>query len=155
MPHYISKEGLEKLKRELEELKTVKRPEVINRIKVAREQGDLTENAEYSDAKDEQSFIEGRIIEIENLINKSVLISANGGGSNGEVTVGVTVVVDCGGRQMRYTIVGSNEANPTGGLISNESPMGRAFLGKKVGEVAVVNVPKGEMACRIVEIVHG
>jgi len=151
MTHYITKEGLEKLKLELNELKTVKRHEVINRIKTAREQGDLSENAEYSDAKDEQSFIEGKILEIENLINKSIIIASNGN-STEMVTLGATVVVDCAGRNLKYTIVGSNEANPTEGLISNESPLGRAFLGKKVGETVVVSVPKGEMECHIVEI---
>ena len=146
MTHYITKEGLEKLKLELNELKTVKRHEVINRIKTAREQGDLSENAE-----DEQSFIEGKILEIENLINKSIIIASNGN-STEMVTLGATVVVDCAGRNLKYTIVGSNEANPTEGLISNESPLGRAFLGKKVGETVVVSVPKGEMECHIVEI---
>lgn len=151
MVHYLTKEGLERLRRELEEIKTVKRTEVINRIKTAREQGDLSENAEYADAKDEQSFIEGRILELESLINKAVVIDRNGVGGE-EVSLGSTVVVDCAGRTFTYTIVGSNEANPTEGKISNESPLGRAFLGKRVGDRVTVSVPKGEMECGIIEV---
>lgn len=153
MNHYLTKDGLERLTRELAELKTVKRPEVISRIKVAREQGDLSENAEYADAKDEQSFIEGRILDLENLINKAEVITNGSGGD--VVGLGATVVVDCGGRQVRYTIVGSKEANPGQGLISNESPLGGAFLGKRVGERIVVSVPKGEMECTIVAVSGG
>ena len=151
MTHYLTREGLEKLKVELEELKTVKRQEVIHRITVAREQGDLSENAEYADAKDEQSFIEGKILELEALINRAVVIDGNGS-NGGEVALGRTVVVDCGGRTLAYMIVGSNEANPAAGKISNESPLGCAFLGKRVGDRVTVTVPKGEMECMIVEI---
>ncbi|TSC76947.1 MAG: transcription elongation factor GreA [Parcubacteria group bacterium Gr01-1014_31] len=151
MNPYLTREGLEKLKKELDELKSVKRQEVINRIKVAREQGDLSENAEYADAKDEQSFIEGRILELENLTNKAVIIDADVT-HHDVVSLGMTVTVDCGGRTLRYTIVGSNEADPSQGMISNESPLGRAFLGKRVGEKVQVMVPKGEMECMIVDL---
>lgn len=131
----------------------MKRQEVITRIKIAREQGDLSENAEYADAKDEQSFIEGRILELESLINKSVVINVERR-ERDVVGLGSTVVVDCGGKQLRYTIVGSNEANPAGGLISNESPLGGAFLGKRVGERILVTVPKGAMECVVIEVRH-
>lgn len=151
MSQYLTAEGLEKLKAELHELKTIKRPDVINRIRIAREQGDLSENAEYADAKDEQSFIEGRIIELESIINRAVIIGSADRVSD-TVGVGATVEVDCGGRSLTYTIVGSNEANPTQGLISNESPLGRAFLGKRVGERITVAVPRGDMECTIVAI---
>lgn len=151
MNHYLTRDGLEKLKKELEELKTVKRQEVINRIKVAREQGDLSENAEYADAKDEQSFIEGRILDLESLANKAVIIDADAT-RHDIVSLGMTVTVDCGGRTLKYTIVGSNEADPAQGMISNESPLGRAFLGKRVGEKVQVMVPKGEMECMIVDL---
>lgn len=154
MTNYLTREGLARITQELAELKTVKRHEVINRIKVAREQGDLSENAEYADAKDEQSFIEGRIIELETLVNKAIIIDAPSTRQD-VVMVGHTIVVDCGGRTFQYTIVGSNEANPAQGMISNESPLGRAFLGKRVGEKVQVSVPKGEMECTVVDLKIG
>ena len=151
MPHYLTQEGLEKLKKELEELKTVRRREVIDRIQAARELGDLSENAEYSDAKDEQSFIEGRIEELEALIKKAEIIDSNN--HNGAVSLGSTVKVVCNGdSEKEYKIVGSNEADPLKGLISNESPLGGAFLGKKVGETIEVEVPRGKMVCKIINI---
>ncbi len=153
MTHYLTPSGLDKLRRELEELKTIKRQEVISRIKVAREQGDLSENAEYADAKDEQGFIEGRILELESLINQAVVITTNGNGGD-VVSLGSTVLVDCGGKQLRYTIVGSNEANPAQGLISNESPLGGAFLGKRVGDRVAVTVPKGALECVVIDVHH-
>ena len=149
-PNYITKGGLEKLKAELEDLKKNKMPDVIERIAKAKELGDLTENAEYQDAKDEQGFIAGRMAELENLINKSEIIAEN---SNSEVvTVGSTVRALCGQDEYEYTIVGSNEADPRQGLISNESPIGRAFLGAKVGDKVVVTTPRGEMKCEVLEI---
>ncbi|MFA6409971.1 MAG: transcription elongation factor GreA [Candidatus Buchananbacteria bacterium] len=147
---YITQNGLEKLKDELEYLKKAKMPEVIERIARARELGDLSENAEYQDAKDEQGFIAGRIAELEHLINKSEIIKENGG--RGVVSIGCTIKVMCGPSQQEYTIVGSNEADPAKGLISNESPIGRAFLGRKRGEKVMVKIPKGEMECEILDI---
>ncbi len=152
MSEYLTRAGLARLQDELSALKTVKRREVINRIQTAREQGDLSENAEYADAKDEQGFIEGRIIELETIINQAVIIGADEPSSPDTVALGMTVVVDCAGRQLTYTIVGSNEANPAGGLISNQSPLGKAFVGKRVGERITVTVPKGAMECLIVEV---
>lgn len=148
--HYLTQEGLEKLKKELDYLKNVKRKEVIQRIQAAKELGDLSENAEYADAKEEQSFIEGRIIEIENILNKSVIISEENRGDM--ITVGSSVVIDCSGKEQRFTIVGSNEADPSKGYISNESPMGKALLGKKVGDVFEVNTPRGPLKCKILKI---
>ena len=147
---YITQEGLDKLKEELKYLKKEKMPEVIERIARAKEMGDLSENAEYQDAKDEQGFIAGRIAELESLINKSVVIKENG--SKEIVDVGCTIKVSCDSNERQYTIVGSNEADPGKGLISNESPIGRAFLGRKVGDKVKVSVPKGEMECEILEI---
>jgi transcription elongation factor GreA len=148
--NYITKEGLEKLKVELEDLKKNKMPDVIERIAKAKELGDLSENAEYQDAKDEQGFIAGRIAELENLINKSEIITEN---SNKDVvTIGSTVRALCDQDEYEYTIVGSNEADPGQGLISNESPIGRAFLGTKIGDKVVVTTPKGEMECEVLEI---
>lgn len=149
-PNYITKEGLEKLKEELEHLRKEKMPEVVDRIARAKELGDLSENAEYQDAKDEQGFIAGRIIELENLIGKSEVIEQNG--SKDIVSIGSTIEVLCDGKRLEYTIVGSNEASPGSGLISNESPIGRSFLGRRKGEKIIVQVPKGEMECEILEI---
>ncbi len=147
---YLTKSGLEKLKEELEYLKKIKMPDVVERIARAKELGDLSENAEYHDAKDEQGFIAGRIVDLENMINKSEVIKENG--SKETVMVGCSVKVRCGSDEYDYMIVGSNEANPSKGLISNESPIGRAFLGCKVGEKVNVKIPKGEMECEVLEI---
>ena len=147
---YITKAGLEKLKEEFEQLKKVKMPEVIERSARAKELGDLSENAEYHDAKDEQGFIAGRIMELENLINKAEIIKSSNGGD--VVGVGSTVKVRCDDTSFTYSIVGSNEANPTEGRISNESPIGRAFLGAKRGEKIVVQIPRGKMECEVLEI---
>jgi transcription elongation factor GreA len=148
--NYLTKQGLQKIKEEHEYLKKFKMPEVVERIARAKELGDLSENAEYQDAKDEQGFIAGRISELENLINKSELIEE--GGATGIVNVGSTIRIKCENKDIEYTIVGSNEADPSQGLISNESPIGRAFLGRKAGEKVKVMVPKGEMECEILEI---
>ena len=148
--NYITKEGLEKLKEELEYLKKEKMPEVVERIARAKELGDLSENAEYQDAKDEQGFIAGRIAQLESLITKSEVIRENT--SKEIVNIGSTIKVLCGGKEFQYTIVGSNEADPSKGLISNESPIGRAFLGCKIGDKVTVRVPKGDMECEVLEI---
>lgn len=148
--NYITKSGLEKLKEELESLKKTKMPTVIERIATARELGDLSENAEYQDAKDEQGFIAGRMAEIENLINKSEIIRE--GGKSETVNIGSTVKAICNGQEFTYTIVGFNEANPSGGLISNESPIGQAFLGAKIGDKVKVEIPSGEMDCEVLAI---
>ncbi|NUM25405.1 MAG: transcription elongation factor GreA [Candidatus Buchananbacteria bacterium] len=148
--NYITKNGLEKLKEELELLKKTKMPEVIERIARAKELGDLSENAEYQDAKDEQGFIAGRIAELEHLINKSHVIEQKN--NRDYVDIGSTIKVTCDGNKFTYTIVGSNEADPAQGLISNESPIGRSFLGRKKGDKVKVRVPRGEMECEVLEI---
>lgn len=148
---YLTPEGLEKLKEELEYLRKEKMPEIVERIARAKELGDLSENAEYHDAKDEQGFVAGRIIEIENLINKSLVIKG-GNGNKEVVNIGSTIRVKCNSQEFTYTIVGSNEANPAEGRISNESPLGRAFLGSRIGEKVKVQIPKGEMNCEVLEI---
>ena len=149
-PQYITREGLEKLKKELEYLKNEKMPEIIERIARAKELGDLSENAEYQEAKDDQGFTAGRIGELERLIRKAEVIAASH--SNEMVSVGCTIRALCEGKEYRYTIVGSNEADPGRGLISNESPIGRAFLGGRIGDRVKVFVPRGEMECEILEI---
>jgi len=149
-PNYITKSGLEKLKEELEYLKKVKMPQVIDRIATAKELGDLSENAEYHDAKDEQGFIAGRMSELENMINKSEIIEESN--STEVINVGSTIKVRCDQDEFIYTIVGSNEADPSKGLISNESPIARAFLGRKIKEKIKIKIPKGEMECEVLEI---
>jgi transcription elongation factor GreA len=147
---YVSKEGLEKFKRELEDLVNVKRKEIIERIERAKELGDLSENAEYAAAKDEQAFTEGRIIELQDMIARAELI--NGSGKGDFIRVGSKVKVKSDGTEVEYEIVGVAEADPLGGKISNESPLGRAFLGRKVGDKVQVQVPKGMVAYTILEI---
>ena len=149
-PTYLSKDGLEKLRAELEEMTNVKRPEIANRIHDAKEHGDLTENAEYEDAKNEQAFVEGRIQTLEALIKNATLIDENH--STDHVQIGSTVKVSGPDGSQTFTIVGSTEAKPTEGRISNESPVGRALLGKKKGENVTVQVPAGDIAYKIVAI---
>ena len=149
-PTYLSRDGLEKLRAELDEMLTVRRPEVAQRIHDAMELGDLTENAEYEDAKNEQSFVEGRIQTLEALIKNATLIEENQGSDH--VQIGSTVVVESDDGEERFTIVGSTEARPADGKISNESPVGRALLGRRSGESGVVRVPAGDFTYRIVSI---
>ena len=147
---YLSKEGLEKLKNELDERTNILRPEIALRIKEAKEQGDLSENAEFDAAKEAQSFNEGRIEELKILIDSAVMIDHNNGSSS--VVVGSTLRVEANGKDHTYSIVGAVESDPVTGFISNESPLGRAFLGKKKGELVIVQTPKGEVKYKIVEI---
>lgn len=147
---YITDEGLEKLKQELEYLKNTKRKEVAERIAAAKELGDLSENAEYSEAKDEQSFTENRVAELESIVRSVKIIKKNKKIS--AVQVGSNIEVENNGKVTKYSIVGSNEANPINGKISNESPLGKAFLGHKVGEEINVEVPKGKIKFKILKI---
>lgn len=149
----LSPEGLKKLEEELEYLKSVRRRQVAERIKQAREFGDIAENSEYDDAKNEQAFIEGRILTLENLIRHAKVVNSSTT-ENDLVTVGSTVVVrDCSsGEVFRYTIVGSAEADPVRNRISNESPVGKALLGQHVGDKVTVNIPLGQVQYEILEI---
>ncbi|PIR13503.1 transcription elongation factor GreA [Candidatus Falkowbacteria bacterium CG11_big_fil_rev_8_21_14_0_20_39_10] len=146
----ISQEGYDKLKKELDNLINVKRREIAERIESAKELGDLSENAEYHDAKDAQAMNDGRIIELSSLI-KNLTIVANGGAKD-EVAMGSKVTVSSKNGEKTYTIVSFNEADPVEGKISNESPLGVAFIGKKKGEKALVNTPKGEVEYKILKI---
>ena len=149
---YITEEGLAKLKEELEYLKNTKRREIAERIRDAKELGDLSENAEYSEAKDEQSFVENRVLELESIIRNVNLIKKTKKGGN-TVEMGNTIEVEGpGGNKATYTIVGSNEVSPTEGKISNESPIGQAFLGKKLNEEAEVEAPSGIVKFKILKI---
>ncbi len=149
-PSYLSREGLERLRGELEEMVSVRRVEVAQRIHDAKEHGDLTENAEYEDAKNEQAFVEGRIQSLETLIKNAIIIDEHH--STDHVQIGTTVVVESGDGKEAFTIVGAAEAKPTEGRISNESPVGHALLGKRKGEKVVVHVPAGDFTHTVKEI---
>lgn len=149
----VTKEGLLKLEQELEELKTVRRKEVAEKIKVARGFGDLSENSEYDEAKNEQAIVEGRIAELEaQLKNVRVLDESQLGTEN--VHIGSVVTVRFKGKKtdVTYEIVGSTEANPLGGRISDESPIGKGLLGHAVGDTVEVETPGGEIALTIKKI---
>jgi len=149
-PSYLSREGLEKLRAELEEMTNVRRAEVAARIHDAKEHGDLSENAEYEDAKNEQAFVEGRIQTLEALIKNATIIDETH--STDHVQIGSTVHVESTDGPEEFTIVGSAEASPRDGRISNESPVGRALLGKRKGEKVLVRVPAGDFTYKIVNI---
>ena len=148
--YLLTQEGLNKLNEELKELIGKKRPDVIERIREAASHGDLSENADYAQAREEQSFIEGRVLEIEDIIKNAEIITHSSHGST--VTIGSTVVVKINGNEKKYTIVGSNEANPKDGKISNESAVGSSLLGKKIHDKFKVTAPAGEMEYEIVSI---
>ena len=138
-PAYLSKDGLEKIRQELEEMVNVRRAEVASRIHEAKEHGDISENAEYEDAKNEQAFVEGRIQSLSALIKNAVVIEETH--STTHVQIGSTVTLQSDDGKEKFTIVGSAEAAPAEGRISNESPVGRALLGHKKGDTVVVTVP--------------
>jgi transcription elongation factor GreA len=146
----ISQEGYDKLTQELEYLSKVKRKEIADRIQRAKDMGDLSENAEYSEAKDAQAFNEGRIAELSSLL-KNLTVVKNGGG-NGAVAMGSTVTVRAGDQGRKYVIVSFNEVDPAAGKISNESPIGIAFLGKKKGDKVKISTPRGEMEYEIIKV---
>lgn len=143
---FLTAEGLKKLELELEELKTVKRQEIAEKIKIARDFGDLSENSEYDEAKNEQALIEERIAKIDNMIANAKIIDEKVIDTN-VVNLGNTVslFVKTTGKEMTYTIVGSAESDPLSGKISNESPVGRAILGKKKGSTVQVQLPNGNV----------
>lgn len=149
----LTAEGLRKLEDELEELKSVKRREVAQRIKEAISYGDLSENSEYEEAKNEQAFIEGRIITLEKMLRNARVISGDELDS-GVVHVGSTVVVKDleYGDEMEFTIVGSAESDPINNKISNESPVGMSLLGKAKGSTVDVTVPAGVVRYEIIDI---
>ena len=149
-PAYVSRDGLEKLRHELDEMVNVQRPAVASRIQEAKEHGDITENAEYEDAKNEQAFVEGRIQSLSAIVKNAVIIDETT--STTHVQIGSTVDLDGELGAETYTIVGSAEAAPAEGRISNESPVGRSLLGKKKGDKITVSVPAGDQVYRIVRI---
>ena len=150
----ITLRGAEKLKAELHQLKTVERPSVINAIAEARAQGDLSENAEYDAAKDRQGFVEGRIQEVEGKLSAAQIIDPASVDAGGKVVFGTTVELEeeSTGEQVKYQIVGEDEADLKLGLINISSPIARALIGKEEGDVAVVQAPGGEKRYEIVAV---
>ena len=149
--NYVSAEGLIKLREELHMLKTVRRREVASRIEVAKALGDLSENAEYHEAKDEMALLEGRIMEIQEML-KNIQIIEEETGTKGVVRVGSGVNVFVNNKERQFTIVGSSEADPLTGKISNESPIGSALLGTKAGDTVTVTSPAGKTEYRVLEV---
>ncbi len=150
---YLTSEGLEELKKEFDELKNVKRPEVVVRVSDARNQGDLSENAEYSAARDELSFIDGRIDELEEILKQVVLIKPEDTTTqDGGVGLGSEVSLKIDGKEEIYKVVGEWEADPTEKKISHESPLGKALLGKKIGDTVEVSAPAGKVIYTVVSV---
>jgi transcription elongation factor GreA len=148
---HVTKQGLDKLESELKQLITVQRPEVAGKIKRAREVGGTENNAEYDDAKNEQAFVEGRILMLENIIKNATIIESPA--IPGVVELGDKVLIrNQDGKIEQFTIVGSTEANPVEGKISNESPVGRALLGKKAGDKVLVQTPAGLIKLLVMEV---
>lgn len=147
---YLTQDGVSKLKAELEDLVKTQRPKVAQELKEAKEYGDLSENASWDAAKDHQSFIEGRISEIEHILRGVVVIKAPKNVT--KINIGSTVHLEIEDGKQVYTIVGSTEANPSDGKISNESPIGRALMGKAKGEEVEIDVPSGTMTFKIAHI---
>lgn len=146
----ISQEGYDKLKKELDERIGVKRLEIAGRIETAKELGDLSENAEYAEAKDEQAFNDGRINELSALLKNVTVVQNNG--DKHKIGMGSKVTAVAEGKTKEFTIVSFNEANPGEGKISNESPLGVAFIGKKRGEKITVNTPRGDIVYEILSV---
>jgi transcription elongation factor GreA len=153
MKIFLTPEGKQQLEARLNELKIVKRPEIAQKIGIAREYGDLSENAEYDSAKEEQAAIESEILEIEAKLRNCEIINEKGLSAN-KVAVGCRVKLydETFNEEIEYQIIGSTESNPLKGLISNESPVGRALLGKKKGETVEVVTPGGKSIYRILSI---
>jgi transcription elongation factor GreA len=149
-PVYVSAEGLKKLESELEDLRTKGRATVAERIHNAMEFGDFSENSELEQAKNDQAFLEGRILSLEQMLKNAVTIDQNG--HHEKVEVGSTVIVETEGQKAEYVIVGSAEAAPAEGRISNESPVGKALIGHRAGESVRLNVPAGSIEMRILGV---
>jgi transcription elongation factor GreA len=140
---YLTKEGIEKLQQELKQLIEVDRKEIIKKIKETREFGDLSENAEYDEARNQQSIIEGRIEELEAILKNARVIDGGVAKGNGNIGLGSRVQVQIESMNQEFTLVSSAEADPAAGLISNESPLGKALVGAKVGDSVTVEIPDG------------
>jgi transcription elongation factor GreA len=152
-PVYITQEGKKKLEEELQYLTTVRRKEVADAIKSAKEEGDLSENSAYDEAKLAQGFLEGRVQTIQSQLRNAVIIQDSNGSKNGVINIGATVTVEEEGfGEETYQIVGSAEADPLEGKISNESPIGQALLGAKIGDSVSAATPGGEVVFKILKV---
>jgi transcription elongation factor GreA len=151
-PSYLSREGLEKLQSELEHLRTVSRHDAAERIQQSRERGGTVGSAEYQEAKNELAFVEGRILTLDSMINNAVIIEEGQGGGDIVEVGNMIAVKDQSGRAIKYRIVGSAEAAPSKGRISNVSPIGHGLLGKRVGEITEVDVPSGKIRLEVMAI---
>jgi transcription elongation factor GreA len=150
MARIYTQEGIEKLRSELAERKGALRHQIAQAIKEAKEQGDLSENAEYSDAKARQNENESRVLALEALLKDAVVSKKQR--ASGTVVLGSTLVVKIAGKEMTFVIVGSNEADPAHGKISNESPLGKGFMDKKAGDKVEVEAPAGKIKYEIVSV---
>jgi len=148
--YLMSKKGLDKLKEELDYLKNVKRKEIAQGLKKAASYGDLSENAEYQEMKELQSFVEGRILELEKTIDSAVVAPKSK--DKDIVQIGSSVEVSCNGKKETFIIVGPGEANPLEKKISIDSPLGSAFLNKKVGNIIEISTPRGKFQYKILKI---
>jgi len=146
----ITQEGMDKLKEELHQFKNVRRHEIAQRIERAKDLGDLSENAEYAEAKDEQAFNEGKIIEIENTLKQLTVVTNSGKG--GTIDLGSKVSVVCNDKEKEFIIVSFNEVDPEQNKISNESPIGEALMGRKAGDEVTVSLPSGKTVYKIVKV---
>src|SRR3972149_8972915 len=144
----LTNQGYEKIKHDLQNLKN-RRQKIAERIKTAREFGDLSENSEYEDAKNEQSFVEGRILELEEMLRRAKVMAKN---NTDKVELGSIVTLEMNGHTLSYTIVGVSESDPSSGKISIDSPIGHSLMGKGRGERAEIVTPIGKMFCQIIEI---
>lgn len=149
---YITDEGLQKIKEELNFLRTAKREELAKKLEIAIAQGDLKENADYHAAKEEQGFTEGRIRDLEDALRRAVVIKETGPSDRVRVGSTVTVIDEEYGDEETYSIVGPHEANPSQGRISNQSPIGKALLGAKIGQTVVASSPAGEIRLQVQSI---
>ncbi len=149
---YLTKDGLTNLEKELEELKKVKLPKLVKRVAIARDNGDLSENAEYSSAREELSFVEGRVDELEDILAHAKVIKQSNGSGKKQVSLGSQITVKVNNGEHVFTIVGEWEADPMEKKISHDSPLGKALLGKKEGEEVEVEAPAGRVVYKIVKI---
>lgn len=145
----VTKDGMEELNHEYDELLNKKRPELVNRLAAARAQGDLAENSEYTSAKQDLSFVDGRIAELESILHDAKVVSTH---SKSKIDVGCKVTLHVNGKKEVFTIVGEWEADPMKKKVSHSSPLGKALLGKKVGEKVEVEAPVGKILYKIITI---
>ncbi len=149
---FITKRGLNKLNKELEVLVKIKRPQIAEKIREAVSFGDITENAEYAEAKDEQAFIEGRIMEIEETLRTVTVVQPAVGRTVSTAQIGCAVGLSAGAQRKNFIIVGKGESNPSKNEVSSDSPVGQAMLGKKIGDRIMVSTPGGNKQYKIVKI---